>query len=358
MRCWEEKTMKALRFHGHRDLRLEDVEEPQPQPGWSIVEVDWASICASDIKEYLGPLYISDRPNPITGVSIPVTLGHEFAGRIVQTDGTRPDIKLGDRVAVDGCIKCGVCWYCRHGNYVLCDKLAILGFDAHGGFAERVAAPNYSLHKLPESVTNEDGAVIEPLSVVVHAVRRGRVTPGDVVAIVGAGMIGLGSLAVARATGAAAVYMVERMPERRERAKRMGAVVIDPTEWPAATQLQELTSGYGADVAFDCVGTEESLDSAINLSRKGGRVVVVGVFKKAPTVDMNKIVLQEREIIGCLAYVDDFPRSIALVADGRVHASDFITDRIALRDIVAEGFQKMIDEPDKHVRIIVNTQQV
>ncbi len=348
--------MKALRFHGHRDLRLDDVEEPQLLPGWSIVEVDWASICASDVKEYLGPLVISDRPNPVTGVSIPVTLGHEFAGRVVKTDGSRPDIKVGDRVAVDCSIKDGVCWYCRHGNYVLCDKLAIIGFEADGGFAERVAAPNYGLHKLPEGVSDEAGAVIEPLSVVLHAVRRGRVAPGDVVAVVGAGMIGLGATAIARAAGAAAVYSAERMPGRRERARQMGATVLDPER--AVAELYELTSGYGADVAFDCVGTQDSLDLAINLARKWGRVVVVGVFKTPPVVDMNKIVLQEREIIGCLGPVDCFPHAISLVADGRIDPNDFITDRIALRDVIEQGFQKLIDEPDRHVRIIVNTHQV
>lgn len=348
--------MRALRFHGHKDIRLEDVEEPKISPGWSIVEVDWASICASDVKEYLGPLYISDRPNPITGVSIPVTLGHEFAGRVLKTDGSRPDIKEGDPVAADGCIKDGVCWYCRHGNYVLCDNLAILGFDAHGGFAERVAVPNYSLHKLPKGVSTAEGAVVEPLSVVVHAVRRSRMIVGDVIAVVGAGMIGLGVLSVARACGAGAVYVVERMPHRRERALAMGAkAVIDPTAGDPIAQLNEITSGYGADIAFDCVGTQESLNSAINLARKGGRIVIVGVFKSQPTVDINKVVLQEREIIGCLAYVDDFPRAISLLADGRVKASDFITDRIALRDIVDEGFKKLIDEPDQHVRIIVDT---
>jgi (R,R)-butanediol dehydrogenase/meso-butanediol dehydrogenase/diacetyl reductase len=347
--------MKAVRFHGHKDIRLEDVEEPKMLPGWSIVEVDWASICASDVKEYLGPLYISNRPNPLTGVSIPVTLGHEFAGRVVKTDGSRADIKEGDPVAADGCIKDGECWYCQHGNYVLCDKLAILGFDAHGGFAERVAVPNYSLHKLPESVSTEEGAVIEPLSVVVHAVRRSRLIVGDVVAVVGAGMIGQGVTSVARACGAAAVYVVERMPRRRERALAMGAkAVIDPGDGDPVAQLYELTGGYGADIAFDCVGTEDSVNSAINLARKGGRIVIVGVFKAQPTVDMNKVVLQEREIIGCLAYVDDFPRAISLVADGRVKAKDFITDRIPMRDILEDGFQKLIDEPDKHVRIIVD----
>jgi (R,R)-butanediol dehydrogenase / meso-butanediol dehydrogenase / diacetyl reductase len=349
--------MKALRFHGHRDIRLEEVEEPRLRPGWSIVEVGWASICASDVKEYLGPLYISGRPNPLTGVSLPVTLGHEFAGRVVETSGSR--VAVGDRVAVDGCIKCGECWYCRHGNYVLCDKLAILGFDAHGGFAQRVAAPDYGLHELPDSVSDEAGALIEPLSVVVHAVRRGRVAPGDVVAVVGAGMIGLGVLSVARAAGASAVLVVERLAQRRERALAMGATaVIDPGDGDPVAALGDLTDGYGADLAFDCVGTQDSVNLALGLARKGGRVVIVGVFKSPPTVDLNKVVLQEREIVGCLAYVDDFPRAIALVADGRVDAGAFITDRIALSDIVDQGLHALIDDPARHLRIIVDAQKV
>ncbi len=136
----------------------------------------------------------------------------------------------------------------------------------------------------------------------------------------------------------------------------MGAIPIDPAH--AAEELNELTSGYGADVAFDCVGNQDSLNQAINLSRKWGRVVVVGVFKTPPVVDMNKIVLQEREIIGCLGPVDCFPHTISLVASGRINPEDFITDRIPLRDIITEGFHKLIDEPDRHVRIIVNAHEV
>jgi (R,R)-butanediol dehydrogenase / meso-butanediol dehydrogenase / diacetyl reductase len=351
--------MKALRLHGHRDIRLEDVEAPASQPGHAIVAVDWASICASDLKEYLGPLYCNDTPNPLTGVGLPVTLGHEFSGRVVDLAGDVPGISVGDRVAVDGCIYCGHCWYCRHGNYVLCDSLAILGFDAHGGFAEQVQAPGYALHKLPDTISDEAGAVIEPLSVTVHAVRRGRVAPGDIVCVVGAGMLGLGVTAVTRAAGAGAVFVVEPAASRRARAAALGATaVIDPADGDPVAQLQELTGGYGADVAFDCVGKEASVNSAFSLARKGGRIVIVGVFTSPPTVDLNKVVLQEREVIGCLAYVDDFPRAIALVADGRVDASAFITKRVALRDIIEEGFQPLLEDPSEQVRVIVDAHQV
>jgi (R,R)-butanediol dehydrogenase/meso-butanediol dehydrogenase/diacetyl reductase len=352
--------MKALRFHGHKDIRLDEVDEPTPQPGWSVLAVDWASICRSDIKEFLGPLYIDpDRPNPITGVSVPVTLGHEFAGRVVDTDGSRADIAVGDRVTVDGCVKDGTCWFCQQGNYVLCDNLAILGFDAHGGFAELVAAPNYALHKLPETISDEAAAVIEPLAVVTHAVRRARVEPGATVAVVGAGMIGLGAVALSRTVGAGMVHVIEPVAQRRDRAIGLGATsVIDPSDGDPVDQLGNRTSGRGADVVFDCVGTEASLNSAITLARKGGRVAVIGVFRAPATVDMNQVVLQEREIVGNLAYVDDFPRVISLMGDGRVNGEDFVTARIALRDIIEQGFEVLLDRPEDHVRIIVDAHAV
>ena len=352
--------MKALQFHGHRDIRIDEVAEPAPRPGWSIIAVDWASICRSDIKEYLGPLYINpDRPNPITGVSVPVTLGHEFAGRIVQTDGSRPDLAVGDRVTVDCCVRCGQCWFCQHGNYVLCDNLAILGFDAHGGFAEFVAAPNYGIHKVPDSISDEAAAVIEPLAVVTHAIRRARVEPGATIAVIGAGMIGLGVTAVAHAVGASEVFLIEPVDTRRERAAALGAThVISPKDADPVALVHEHTSGLGVDVAFDCVGNEQSLDTAISVSRKGGRVSIVGVFQKSPTVDMNRVVLEERELLGNLAYVEDFPRAIALMADGRVKGEDFITARIGLKNIIDDGFQALIDTPQDHVRIIVNAHDV
>jgi (R,R)-butanediol dehydrogenase/meso-butanediol dehydrogenase/diacetyl reductase len=284
-----------------------------------------------------------------------VVLGHEFAGRIVETDGSRPDLEVGDRVTVDCCVVDGECWFCRQGNYVLCDKLAILGFDAHGGFAEKVAAPNYGIHKVPDSVSDEAAAVIEPLAVVTHAARRARIEPGAPIAVIGAGMIGLGMVAVARALGAGQVFVVEPEKSRRDRAAALGATaVIDPNQDDPATVVRDMTSGIGAEVAFDCVGLEGSLASAIAASRKGGRVSIVGVFKSPPTVEMNAVVLQERELIGNLAYVDDFPRAISLMADGRIDGNDFITARIGLKNIIEDGFETLIERPEEHVRIIVD----
>ncbi len=352
--------MKALQLHGHRDIRLDDVPTPSAPSGWSVVKVAWSAICHSDLREWFGPSYIgrTGKPNEITGVYFPVTLGHEFAGTVVEMNGTHPTIKTGDRVAPDGCIYCGTCWYCTHGHYNLCDNIAVLGFDAHGSHAQHVAVPNYSLYKLPDSVSDKQGALIEPLSVAMHGVRQGQVKLGDTVVIVGAGTIGLCALAVAKAAGAAQVFVSEPMPFRRARAAEMGATVLDPNDGDIVRQLRDMTSGPGADVALDCVGTEASLNSALALSRRAGRVVLVGVMTSRPAIDIDKIGLDERELTGSLAYANDFQRSIALVADGRVKLDGLITAEIPLRDIVEDGYERFERDAKDHLRIIVDCQAI
>ena len=349
--------MKATLLYGHKDVRVEDWPEPVAPPGWSVVEVGWSSICHSDIKEYLGPYYVMrhGRPNPITGVSLPVILGHEFAGTVVSMNGEHPGIQVGDRVAPDGCIKDGTCWYCEHGRYNLCDGLAILGFDAHGSHARYVAVPNYSLHRVPDNVSDEEAAFVEPLAVATHGIRQGRVAVGDIVAVIGAGMIGLCALSAAGAAGASKVFVSEPLEGRRTRAAAMGATVLDPNDGDLVAQLLDQTGGHGADVAIDCVGLESSLDSALSLSRKGGRVVIVGTYPKKPLVNMDKIGLEEREVIGSLAYADDFPRAISLLANGSVDLSSCVTGRIALRDIVEQGFERMDADANQQIRILVDT---
>jgi (R,R)-butanediol dehydrogenase/meso-butanediol dehydrogenase/diacetyl reductase len=353
-------TMKAVQVHGHLDVRLDDVDKPKPKPGWSLIKVAWTSICKSDVKEYQGPLYNAEmKVNSLTGVSVPFTLGHEFSGRVEETDGSLTTAKVGDRVVVDGMVRCGECWYCRHAEYNLCDRCAILGFDAHGSLAEYVLVPNYSIYPIPDNISDEAASVMEPLAVVVHAMRRSGIKAGDQVVVLGAGMIGLGCVAVARASGAGSVTVVEPMAARRERALAMGAsAVIDPASGDAVRQLADLTDGYMADIAFDCVGYEESLNAAIHLARKGGRIGVIGVFTKPPAVAMNKIVLEDRELFGNLAYSEDFPRAISLVADGRVDAESFITYRTRLKDAIEDGIFRLMREPEKHTRIIVDCQAV
>lgn len=350
--------MRALRIHGHQDIRVDDVEAPVPPPGHALIRVLWSSICHSDVKEYEGPYYIMrhGRPNPLTGLSLPVVLGHEFSGTVVDVNGDS-GLAPGDRVAVDGCIRCNACWFCLHGQYNLCDGLAILGFDAHGSHAEMLSAPLYSVYKLPDSVSDEAGAFVEPLSVALHGIRRAKVAVGDSVVVVGAGMIGLCALQVAKAAGASKVVVLEPLASRRTLAEAMGATVVcDPTNENTAEIVRDHTEGVGADVAFDCVGNESSLDAALETTRKGGRIGVIGTFPVRPKVNMDRIGLEEREVYGSLAYADDFPPAIALLADGRVDLSACVTSRITLEEIIEKGFLEMQRKPQDHIRIIVNTQ--
>lgn len=351
--------MKALRIHGHEDIRIEDVPKPAPRPGHAIVKVTLSSICHSDVKEYEGPYYIMrhGRPNPLTGLSLPVILGHEFCGVVEDMGGTHPEVSVGDRVAVEGCVRCGECWYCETGQYNLCDSLAMIGFDAHGSHAEYISVPLNTLYKLPDSVSDEAGALVEPLAVALHGIRRARVAVGDSVVIVGAGMIGLCAAQAARASGASKVIVLEPLDMRRRRAADMGAdLVIDPVTEDFEALIRSVTSGRGADAAIDCVGNEKSFNSALSATRKGGRVAVIGTFPVKPVVDMDKIGLEDREVYGSLAYAYDFPRAIALVADGRVDLSECITSRITLGEIIEDGFIDMQKNPNDHIRIVVDTQ--
>jgi (R,R)-butanediol dehydrogenase/meso-butanediol dehydrogenase/diacetyl reductase len=351
--------MKALQLHGHRDIRLDDLPVPSARLGWAVVKVAWSSICHSDLREWEGPSYIgrTGQPNPITGVLMPVVLGHEFSGTVMEMNGSHPTVQVGDLVAPDGCIYDGTCWYCRHGRYNLCDNGGVLGFDGHGSHAQYVEVPIYSLNKLPDTLNDEQGALIEPLAVAVHGVRQGKTQVGDVVAIVGSGMIGLCAAMVARAAGAADVFVSELLEGRRQRAREFGFKVLDPGG-DLVEQIRDQTGGHGADVAIDCVGVESSLNSALALCRKAGRVVLVGIFTKDPVIDIGKIGLDEREFTGSLAYANDFGPAIALAADGRVDLSRLITGRIRLRDIVEDGFEAFEADPNAHLRIVVDAQAV
>ncbi|MGH7321576.1 MAG: alcohol dehydrogenase catalytic domain-containing protein, partial [Candidatus Rokuibacteriota bacterium] len=167
--------MQALRWHGPKDVRLDDVPAPTPAPDEVLVEVTACGLCGSDLHEYLhGPVYIPKRPHPLTGVTPPVTLGHEFSGRVVEVGAGVDRLRPGDRVAVNPCLFCGECAWCRRGEGNYCAKLGTLGLSRDGGFAPLVAAPAYGCYVLPPEVDDEQGATVEPLAVAVHACARAR----------------------------------------------------------------------------------------------------------------------------------------------------------------------------------------
>ncbi|MHA6794135.1 2,3-butanediol dehydrogenase [Pseudonocardia bannensis] len=354
--------MKAARFHGRGDIRIDEVPDPQVGPGQVEVAVDWCGICGTDLHEYLeGPIFIPapGAPHPITGETLPVVMGHEFAGVVSAVGSGVTGVSEGQRVAVEPYYVCGKCAACQAGRYNICRSLGFVGLAGQqGGFAERCVVDAQWVHPLGDLPT-DIGALVEPLAVGYHAVRLSGLREGGTAAVFGAGPIGLVTAACLRAAGAGKVIVVEPAAARKIKAEVAGAdVVLDPTQTDIPDAIRDLTRGAGADVSFECAGIDAVLASAIGSVRPGGTVVNVAIWGHVPQVSMNDLVLSEISVIGSLAYCGDHADTIALLADGTVDAEQFITGRIDLDDLVPGGFRELIDNKEENVKILVSPKDV
>ncbi|HKT01121.1 MAG TPA: alcohol dehydrogenase catalytic domain-containing protein, partial [Rugosimonospora sp.] len=213
--------MRAAVWHAARDIRVEDVPVPgEPVPGEVLVAVDLACICASDLAEYRdGPHVIPvRRPHRLSGRTAPITLGHEFTGRVVAAGTGVTGLSAGDRVCGDACLRCGSCFWCQRGEYNICSSGGSIGLHADGAFAQYLTVPGYTLHRVPDGVDDRSAAVVEPLAVGMHGLRRGRFVAGETAVVVGFGMVGAAVTLLAAASGAARVVVVEGAPARAEAA--------------------------------------------------------------------------------------------------------------------------------------------
>jgi (R,R)-butanediol dehydrogenase/meso-butanediol dehydrogenase/diacetyl reductase len=349
--------MKAARFHGPGDIRIEDVPEPQVQPGTVKVEVEWCGICGTDLHEYLeGPIFAptGEAPHPLTGESIPITLGHEFAGVVHELGEGVTDLRVGDRVVVEPYLVCGTCDACRQGRYNVCQSLGFIGLSGQGGgFSQFVVAERRWIHPLGELGTDV-GALVEPLAVAYHAVRLSGAQPGHTALVFGAGPIGLVTTAALRAAGVEEIIVVEPADVRKAKAPGAGADhIIDPTQVEVVAAVHELTKGRGADVSFECAGIDQVLRSAIQSTRVGGTCVNVAIWGHEASVAMNDLVFREVNLLGSLAYANDHPATIEMIASGKVDPYQFITGRIDLDDIVKLGFEELIENKEENVKILV-----
>ncbi|REJ35691.1 MAG: L-threonine 3-dehydrogenase [Bacillota bacterium] len=287
--------MKALiKPEAGPGLKLAEVDVPEPGRGQCLVKVEAASICGTDLHIYQWDPWAASRLKP------PLIVGHEFAGRVVAVGEDVTSVAVGDYVAGEGHLFCGECYYCRTGSAHICERGQIIGVDTDGCFAEYIRMPAVNLWKLDEDVPPEVGAIHDPLGNAVHTVMAAGVS-GRRVAVVGCGPIGLVAIAVARRAGASAVFAIDPNPYRRELARRMGADAVlaaGPGEDPAS-RVRELTQGRGADVVLEMSGHPAGIDSGLDMLRKGGRMVLLGLPPNPVTLDLTeKVIFKEATLIG------------------------------------------------------------
>lgn len=350
--------MKAALWYNKKDIRVEEIEEPKVTKGNVKIKVKWCGICGSDLHEYLGgPIFIPvGQPHSLSGNVAPVVLGHEFSGEIVEVGEGVTKFKAGDRVTVEPIVACGKCPACRESKYNLCSSLGFHGLcGSGGGLAEYTVFPEEFIHKIPDSMSYEQAALIEPMAVALHSIRISNFKTGDTAIVLGSGPIGLATIECLKAAGAKLVVVLQRKSIRQEYAKRAGAdVVLDPNEVDIAEEVKKLTNGIGVDAAFETTGAKIGFDVGLNSLKYEGTLVVTSIWEEDVSFNPNALVFSEKKIVGTLAYRHEFPATIAQMNDGRIKAEGYITKKISLDDIVDEGFGALTGpEKKKHVKILV-----
>jgi 6-hydroxycyclohex-1-ene-1-carbonyl-CoA dehydrogenase len=328
--------MKAAVFHGSgKPLVITDVPQPTPGPGEVLVRVAACGLCHTD-------LHYLDHGVP-TFKTPPVILGHEAAGTVAEVGPGAGEWKPDDRVLVPSVWACGRCRFCRAGRENLCANLVMPGNHVDGAFAEYVVAPAKELVRVPPSIALERACVIaDAISTPYHAVKhRGKVRPGDWVAVVGCGGVGLNIVQCAALAGAT-VIAVDLSDERLKVAQKLGAThAINPKATERVDkEVRKLTDG-GVDVAFEAVGTPKTIDLAFNLIRKGGRLVVIGFASEPVQINAGKVMFYELEIVGSLGCGGgEYAEIVALVESGRIDLATVVSGAVPL-DQINEGFDRL-----------------
>lgn len=351
--------MLAARFHDKGDIRLENVDIPVPKaPDEVLVEVAWCGICGTDLHEYLvGPIVTPVTPHPLTGATLPQTLGHEFSARIVEAGPEVTGVEVGDRVAVMPAIVCGRCAYCRRGLGHLCLRFACTGLSAEtGGLSQFAVLKDYQVAKLPDEVSDVEGAVVEPASVAAYGVDRAGVHGGDVVLVTGAGPIGVLSALYANAVGAATVVIAEPNPNRAALARALDVgPVLDPTDPGFGAAIADLTEGLGVDVVAECSGSTPGLATALISVRRRGSIVQTGLHTRPAELDAMALSEKDVTLAGSWCYlITDWPRIIRLIASGKYPVGQVVTARITLPDVITKGFDVLVDPRGDQLKVLTS----
>ena len=321
--------MRALLLSEYRSLSVVDMPVPEPDDDDVLVRVRACGICGSDVHGYDGS----------TGRRIPpLVMGHEAAGVVERVGAGVRGFAAGDRVTFDSTVSCGRCDFCRRGQINLCDNRMVLGvscgdYRRHGAFAEYVAVPSRILYKLPDSLAFEHAALVESVSIAVHAVNRHRPKPDAAVIVIGAGMIGVLVLQVLKSKGCRNIVAVDVDSRKLALAQRMGATgTVNPRDGDVPAAVRRMTAGRGADVSFEVVGHADTVLSAIRSLRKGGTAVLVGNLSPRVELPLQEVVSRELSVLGSCASNGEIPECIDLLARGVVDVDPIISLKAPLEE--------------------------
>ena len=336
--------MRAAEWFGPRDVRIVAIDPRPPGPDEIALEVAYCGLCGSDLHEYVdGPHAIPvDEPHPASGRTAPLVLGHEFCGTVTAVGRRVGSLEPGDRVAVEPSYRCGDCPRCRAGEYNLCRWFGFAGLMGDGGLAETATVPAYMAHRLPVDVPLEQAALFEPASVALHGLRRGGLLAGEELLVVGLGPIGQFAVQLAAARGVERITGVDPLPRRRELARELGATDVRTPDDPLEV---------GADVAVEAVGAQPALDACLAGTRRGGRIVQLGLGGQLQ-FDAFALVNAEQSIIASASYRNAHEELVALVRHG-LDLTPVATATIGLDEVVSRGFEALTSGSDD-VKVLVD----
>jgi len=335
--------MRAGVYHGNHKLIVEDVSEPSVTDGHVKIRVHRNGICGTDLHEYFdGPIFISpEAPHPLTGKAMPVVLGHEFSGVVTEVGAGVDDVHEGDRVTIEPIYRCGTCRPCRTGRYNLCTSVGFHGLMADGGMAEYTVVPRNQVHHLPDGVTLELGALVEPMSVAYHAANLAGVNDQCSALVYGAGPIGIGIWFALRGMGLTEIDVVEPTETRRRSIEALGARTLDPATQDIPGIIAERSGGDGVDAAFDAAGVAPAISSALDCLGERRALISVAIYEKPLVTPLINLVLRERRIQGTICYTaDDYRAVIDLMARGHYDTTGWV-DTIPLDGVVEQGLEPL-----------------
>ncbi|MBN1681478.1 MAG: alcohol dehydrogenase catalytic domain-containing protein [Anaerolineae bacterium] len=350
--------MKAGILYNANDIRVGEAPDPHVAPDEVLIKSAYAGICGTDLHIYRGEFH--------ERVTYPAIQGHEFGGIVEEVGSNVQGISVGDRVAVDPILSCHACPACLTGHINACRSLKLLGVDINGGYGQYVAAPASHIFHLPDSVPMTHAPMVEMYGLGHHILQRGRVQPGEIVVLLGAGKLGLSILDVlCHSASPGLTVVVDRQPFRLDTAQKLGAdhaINIEQTD-PVVT-VMELTQGVGVDVVIEAVGhyhlvdgQEPPLAQAVKMVRNGGRIITAGLGEQLSAVHFKTLVIKEAEIIASRVTCGEFPRAIRMMAKGLLHPDLLITHQMPMRDVTQAFDIVDRDQPDT-IKIVLDVQDI